>query len=317
MMKKSLVALAVIAASGLAMAQSSVTLYGVADGGIGKDKLGDGANAKTRVTSGGDNVNNGPSRIGLTGIEDLGNGNKVGFQFESGLSLADGATFGAGGGFWGRQANVFVAGGWGAIKVGRQFTVTHLTEGAYDLTGLANYSVVRGTYQALNIGARAPAAIAYVSPNMGGLTAAVAFVSKNNIPGATKNIWDAGVMYSNGGLGAGLSVNKGAHSGDKTNYQLGAKFGVGSFTAAAGYHNAHNAAGAVRRGFNLGASANVGAFTLTLDATRDTKNHWGTKKYTNAVLEAKYALSKRTFFYADALRLDGTNNWGLGIHHSF
>ena len=34
-MKKSLIALAVLGASGFAMAQSSVTLYGVADAGIG------------------------------------------------------------------------------------------------------------------------------------------------------------------------------------------------------------------------------------------------------------------------------------------
>ena len=33
-MKKSLIALAVLAASGAAMAQSSITLYGVADAGV-------------------------------------------------------------------------------------------------------------------------------------------------------------------------------------------------------------------------------------------------------------------------------------------
>ncbi|MBR6975376.1 MAG: porin, partial [Ottowia sp.] len=37
-MKKSLIALAVFGASGLAAAQSSVTLYGVADAGIGRIK---------------------------------------------------------------------------------------------------------------------------------------------------------------------------------------------------------------------------------------------------------------------------------------
>ncbi|HMT82486.1 MAG TPA: porin, partial [Ottowia sp.] len=37
-MKKSLIALAVVALSGTAMAQSSVTLYGVADAGLGKIK---------------------------------------------------------------------------------------------------------------------------------------------------------------------------------------------------------------------------------------------------------------------------------------
>ena len=41
------------------------------------------------------------------------------------------------------------------------------------------------------------------------------------------------------------------------------------------------------------------------------------KKYTNALLEAKYALSKRTFVYGDFLRLDSTNNYGFGIRHNF
>jgi predicted porin len=35
------------------------------------------------------------------------------------------------------------------------------------------------------------------------------------------------------------------------------------------------------------------------------------------VLEGKYALSKRTFLYADYLRLDGDNNYGLGVRHNF
>ena len=335
MMKKSLIALAVIAASGAAMAQSSVTLYGVADAGIGRDKIADGPNAKTRVTDGTDNVNNGASRVGFTGVEDLGNGNKVGFQFEAGLSLANGSTDAN---FWQRQANVFVGGNWGTIKAGRQFTVTHLAEGAYELMGLPNYSVIRGTYNAIGIGARADAALAYISPNFGGFTAAVAFVSKNNT-GLNHNVWDAGLIYNNGPIGAGLSVNKGLDDG-KTNYQLGARYNFGNFAVAASYHQASGndyvaptaadpigTPDLVRRGFSLGGQATFGAFTVTLDVTRDTKREVGFdaatgakikgKKYTNAVLEAKYALSKRTFFYGDVLRLDGTTNWGLGIHHSF
>ena len=318
MMKKTLVALAVIAVSGTAIAQSSVTLYGMANAGIGRDKWS--GSDKTKFLGGTSNVNLTASRVGLTGVEDLGSGNKAGFQFETGLSLEDG-RFASGGSStatpWGRQANVWIGGNWGTIKLGRQFTVSHIVEGVYDLTGLANYSVNALTFKEASIGHRAPSAIAYISPNMGGLTAAVAFVSKNNIDGATKNIWDAGVMYSNGPLGAGLSVNKGLDSG-KTNYQLGAKYGFGNFTVAAGYHQGSETPSddLKRRGFNLGVQAKFGAFTVTLDATRDQKREAG-KKYTNAVLEGRYALSKRTNLYADVLRFDGKTGWGLGIHHRF
>ena len=99
---------------------------------------------------------------------------------------------------------------------------------------------------------------------------------------------------------------------------MGGKYGFGNFTVAASYQNVHKTnSDLIRRGFGLGASAKFGACTLTLDLTRDTKNQWGAKKYTNAVLEGKYDLSKRTFLYANFLRLDKTNNWGMGIHHSF
>ena len=143
-------------------------------------------------------------------------------------------------------------------------------------------------------------------------------------------MWDLGAWYNNGGLGVGASVNKGLDGG-KSNYHVGAKYGFGSFTVAGSYHQSSADGGIslpyvdllnparelVRRGFGLGAQAKMGAFTVTLDLTRDTKNEWTGKKYTNALLEAKYSLSKRTFFYADFLRLDGNNNWGLGINHSF
>ena len=86
---------------------------------------------------------------------------------------------------------------------------------------------------------------------------------------------------------------------------------------ATSYSQTSNAANQRRRGFSLGGSANLGAFALTLDLTRDTKNEIGGKKYTNGVLEGKYALSKRTFLYAAYLRFDDTNNYGIGVRHNF
>jgi predicted porin len=105
-----------------------------------------------------------------------------------------------------------------------------------------------------------------------------------------------------------------------------------TFALSASYNRAtsaaalwHGGAGGVpvyaarRYGFELGGSFFSGPFTITLDLTRDTKNdlYGNNKKYTNGVLEGKYSLSKRTFLYADYLRLDGDNNYGLGIRHNF
>ena len=316
-MKKSLIALAVLGLSGAAMAQSSVTLYGVADAGIGKIEAGSGladpandASDKTEFISG-SMMNNGTSRLGVRGVEDLGGGLKAGFQFETGLDLDNGGSSGA---FWSRQANIWLGGNWGTVKLGRQFTPSYLTTSTFELTGTALYSVLANTYNFAGIGRRADSAFAYITPNFGGFTAAAAYVTKND-SGGDKDSWDVGLTYNNGPIGAGLSVNKIANS--KTNYQVGGKYNFGNFAVAASYNEASNQAELVRRGYGLGVGFNVGAFGLVVDLTRDTKNEWTDKKYTNGVVEAKYALSKRTFVYGAYLRLDDENNYGIGVRHNF
>ena len=313
-MKKSLIALAVLGFAGAAMAQSSVTLYGVADAGVGKieagSPAGNDASDKTEFISG-SMMNNGTSRLGVRGVEDLGGGLKAGFQFETGLDLDNGGNSGA---FWSRQANIWLGGNWGTVKLGRQFTPSFLTTSTFELTGTANYSVLGNTYNYAGIGLRANSAFSYATPSFGGFTGALAYVTKTDLA-TPKAAYDLGLMYANGPIGVGVSVNK--FSTSKTNYQAGAKYSFGNFALAGSYTQASNAAKAVRRGFGIGGSANFGAFTVTLDLTRDTKNEWTGKKYTNGVVEAKYALSKRTFVYGAFLRLDDTNNYGIGVRHNF
>ena len=182
------------------------------------------------------------------------------------------------------------------------------------MTGAALYSVLANTYNFAGIGRRANSAFTYMTPNFGGFTAGVAYVTKTDLA-TPKAAYDLGLMYANGPIGVGVSVNK--FSTSKTNYQAGAKYSFGNFALAGSYTQASNAAKAVRRGFGIGGSANFGAFALTVDLTRDTKNEWTGKKYTNGVVEAKYALSKRTFVYGAFLRLDDTNNYGIGVRHNF
>jgi predicted porin len=83
-MKKSLVALAVLAASGAAMAQSSVTLFGIVDAGyaVGNGSISD----KTSLRNSGYNS----SRLGFRGVEDLGGGMSASFHLEAGVNNDDG-----------------------------------------------------------------------------------------------------------------------------------------------------------------------------------------------------------------------------------
>ena len=93
-MKKSLVALAVLAASGAAMAQSSVTLFGVVDAGYA---VGNGSiSNKTQLRNSGYNS----SRLGFRGVEDLGGGMKAGFHLEAGVNNDDGSGAGTSPRLW-------------------------------------------------------------------------------------------------------------------------------------------------------------------------------------------------------------------------
>ncbi|MFV0678845.1 porin [Ottowia sp.] len=318
-MKKSLIALAVLGLSSAAMAQSSVTLYGVADAGVGQIKSdGVGSNDASTKTEflGASTMNNGTSRLGVRGVEDLGGGLQVGFNFETGLDLDNGAQASSGGTMWGRQANMWLGGNWGTVKLGRQFTPSYLVESTYDLTGAANYSALANTYNYgtnQNVGSRAPSAFAYVSPTFYGFKVAAAYVTKHDLNGDS-DAYDLGALYNQGPIAIGASVNK--VEDHKTAYQVGGKYNFGMFAVAGSYSQTTDG-DLRRRGFSLGASANWGAFTLTGDVTRDSKNELTGKKYTNGVVEAKYALSKRTFVYGAYLRFDGDNNWGLGVRHNF
>ena len=303
-MKKSLIALAVLGFAGAAMAQSSVTLYGVADAGLGKAKSA--GETKVNMQSAG-TMNNGTSRLGVRGVEDLGGGLKAGFNFETGLSLENGNTSTAGAGFWGRSANMWLGGNWGTFQMGRTLNPSFYGVAAWELTGTANYSVVGNTYGYVG-GARNSSEFSYKTPDFGGLSAKLGYIMKADNGGNAK--WDLNVIYANGPIAAGLSANKA--KGQKVGYALGGKYNFGNFAVAASYSDNHK----VRRGFSIGGTANFGAASVTLDLTRDTKNLAG-KKYTNGLLEGKYALSKRTFMYAAYLRLDGNNNYGLGVRHNF
>lgn len=329
---KSLIALSALATT-TAFAQSSVTLYGAADAGIGKIQspaLGpNDANNKTQMTSG-SLLNNTTSNIGFAGREDLGDGMKVGFNFETNLDLDDGANLTGGAGFWARQARLWVQGPWGTFQMGRTYNPSFLALVGWQLTAAANYSVVGNTYNwggggTLTSGViRQSSLIGYQTPNINGFGVNMAYVLKNdnlvpsvaNPQGTARSKWDVAATYASGPLTAALGVNRVQDS--STNFSLGGKYKIGQFTVATSYHNAVNVnSNGIRRGFSLGGQGTFGLATFTLDMTRDTKNEWGGKKFTNALAEARYALSKRTFVYAAYLHLDDTNNYGLGIRHNF
>ncbi|MFM8796763.1 MAG: porin, partial [Betaproteobacteria bacterium] len=116
-MKKTLVALAALAASTAAFAQSapasSVTLYGRLDGAVvNVDK----ANASNQSLTGVGDSTLASSIWGMRGSENLGGGMRGVFNVEGDVSVANG-NFNAAGLFR-RAANVGVAGGFGEVTAG-------------------------------------------------------------------------------------------------------------------------------------------------------------------------------------------------------
>ena len=122
-MKKSLIALAALAAVGAASAQSSVTLYGVIDTNYGwsrtKQTVGPFKFEKEYVGLNPAGSNLSGSRWGLKGQEDLGNGLAAVFNVEAGFSSNSGA-FNEGG--FNRRAVVGLKGGFGQVLLGNDYT---------------------------------------------------------------------------------------------------------------------------------------------------------------------------------------------------
>jgi predicted porin len=299
-MKKSLIAIAALAATG-AFAQSSVTLYGVADLSLAK------ASGVSTQLSGNGTLNNGGSRFGLRGTEDLGGGLKANFNFEAGVNAETGATDAS---TFQRAAWAELAGNFGSVRLGRTLTPSFYGVTAWELTGAANYSVVASQFSVAGSGSRNNSQISYSTPNMSGFSGTLGFITKPDNGGNSKV--DANLIYANGPLAVALSYNK-VQTLEK-NWALGANYNFGAFKIAGSFQDPAG----LGKGFTLGGSTNLGAFALTLDIARDT--HF---KDTNTLLEAKYALSKRTFVYGAYLRdgkgktVSSSNIYGVGVRHNF
>jgi GBP family porin len=246
-MKKTLLALAAIAASSAAFAQSSVTLYGIADVSLESVK---GASTVSRVTSG----NLSTSRLGFKGVEDLGEGLKAIFQLESAIAADTGAggavdsKFGNTTRLFDRNAYVGLTGGFGAVRLGRDDSLIGLVA-AGPLATVSTYDELRLLpTRAADSYRRADNSITYVAP---------AFV-----PGLT-----VAAQYSTAAIGvAGTSAVAGT-TGTETagdsfgkTYGLSANYVAGPLSAGVGYLNVKDAAASTSVSEKANATLVYGAY---------------------------------------------------------
>lgn len=129
-MKKSLIAIAALAAAGAAAAQSSVTMYGQVNTGYEYSKTDiTTSGVKTTIkTTGFQNDRVNTSRLGFKGEEALGNGLSATFALEMGFDSADGEFADSA---FNRKATVGLKGAFGEVRVGKDSSPMNSFDGSF------------------------------------------------------------------------------------------------------------------------------------------------------------------------------------------
>lgn len=260
-MKRCLLALAVLGAfSGAAVAQSSVTLYGILDIGYQWNEVPTnvGTAAAPRIQQESYSaINSGHvygNRWGLRGSEDLGGGWRAIFTLESGFSL-DTGTYAQGGRLFGRQAFVGVSSGFGDLVAGRLATFSSGTGSldmfsrvdpfvtGFGLAGLANTFISANALRFDN-------AVAYRSPKISGFQGGVGYSTRidgqevapsgENTSGFFSGLsWEMGPFYAVVTYDASNPPDSSNRPNQK-DLQVGGTVDIGAFRLHAAYADQSN-----------------------------------------------------------------------------
>jgi predicted porin len=314
-MKKTLIALAAVAATGTAFAQSSVTMYGLVDMAV------------TSIKQGGDTItslaNEGQAsnRLGFRGVEDLGGGMSATFVLEGGLSPDTGTP---GGLNFLRQSTLGLRGGFGEVRLGRDYTPTFWNHSAYTVFGTNGLGNSATTFSVLGSGAstlvRADNSISYFTPNISGFQAQAMFSLKESAASNTPNEY-AGIRltYNAGPLSASLATasegsNVAANSYKRTN--MGATYDFGM--AKVFFFHVRSEFGARKNNQTaLGVTAPVGPGTIKASYLQANYNAAaGDTDAKHMTIGYDYPLSKRTIVYAVASKISNKSNANFSVNYA-
>jgi predicted porin len=345
-MKKSLIALAVLTASGISFAQSSVTMFGVVDAAYAK---GTGSlTDKTQLKNSGYNS----SRFGVRGTEDLGGGLKASFWLEAGVNNDDGtasasntnnqavtaANAGTQGLTFNRRSTLSLEGGFGELRLGRDYTPQFWTETAFDPFGTNGVGTNIAFNKGGTTGVRASNSIGYLSPSLSGVKVWVQTYMGENAStdgaqagdgNAIRVTYDAGPLS----LAYATSSTKQATAGvNNETSNIGASYNFGIIRLMAQSNKTKVDGQADIDGYVLGATAPLGAGMVRFAMSETDKA--GTKSNLTAIGYV-HSLSKRTDLYATYARVankggataalngattgadQSSTGYDFGIKHSF
>ena len=212
-MKKTILASALGLAALGAHAQSSVTLYGIVDTGIGYQS----SSAKLGSNAGGASVVKmvqgvwAGSRFGLKGSEDLGGGTRAIFQLEEGYNSATGAQSTTNLMF-SRASWIGVSNAnYGTLTAGRQYAPYYTLLSPYSpttwLTGA--YGAHPGDIDSMDTIYRINNSLVYTSPNIAGLTVSGMY-ALGGVAGATGagQSWSVAAQYLHGPAGIAVGFER-------------------------------------------------------------------------------------------------------------
>jgi len=355
-LKRTLLSAALLALSAGAAQAQTVTLYGRVDAGFQyQTKTGANGDSKSEIANGGIL----PSIWGLRGSEDLGGGLKAVFNLESDFDSSTGASRGLGGSstVFTRQANVGLAGDWGKVLLGRQYSVALLADLAVEprgykesLSSLSTYALTQTPGNNANTGNNTLGiftgnSVSY-SNNFGPVAVGVMYgfgeVADEMSNGSTMAL---GVTYTGPITVSGSYQSiRGLSSDDDESkrFSIGVAVPFDAFTFKAYYAKAtlDDAGVEVSKTDNYGFGVDFAwnaQNTLNASYYRGEEKEVSNGKTASFIVSNDYALSKRTTIYAqyayvdrdsdapDSTTIDfggttpGKKNsiFGLGIKHDF
>jgi predicted porin len=329
-----------------AIAQSSVTLYGIVDTGV---------EYVTHANAQGNSVvrmpgvtGELPSRWGLRGAEDLGGDLAAVFVLENGFNVR-GGDLGQGGRLFGRQAWVGLKSStWGTLSFGRQYSMSYLGIQESDILGPNIYGIA--SFDAYLPNGRSDNSVSFQSAAFYGFSLGATYsfgrdsAGTGNSPGqgtcaggvpgqfTACRQWSARLKYDNGVFGASAVYDKqrgGANaaanffdgvaptpitsSGDKdARIEANAWATVGAFRTGAGWI-ARTVTGPGVAGVRANLFYAGGSFQATPSLFLDGEVYrmivtQHDTRGTLEVLRCTYLLSKRTAVYAQAAYLENSRN---------
>jgi len=317
-MKKSLIALAALAAVGVASAQSSVTISGGYNLGVGKTISSAGVvDTRASVVN---NLSNG-NNISFTVNEDLGGGlraiasTNIRYDASTGLNTSNTASATGTADAFAQNSSIALAGSFGQLTMGRFTSGVAAPIGGYDPFFTSNAGVA--------ISAPPPRTndtVQYATPTMSGFRATIETSLRAGTNAASKDAVQYTLTYNQGPVSLTVGGGNGQAASNNKISGVGASYNMGVAIPTVAYAKTGN--GASTSGSTEETAVGV---TVPLGAISLLAGHRKTEGSGTAALNTKrnsvgahYILSKRTRALAEvAKETDKDTAWVLGLRHTF